>query len=90
MINLSNYGITNQKQVIGDINKTKYIDVKNCVMMYCRLFDYENYSSLTSTIFGQADLKMSDMIMSKYDLNEAAKKYKFALIPKVYNSKASV
>lgn len=40
-------------------------------------------NALTSTFVGSDDFSMQDMMTSEYDLKAAAKKFKFALIPKL-------
>lgn len=38
---------------------------------------------MRSAVLGQSDFSAGELIRSSYDLKEASKKYKFALVPKV-------
>jgi hypothetical protein len=40
-------------------------------------------ASVRSSILGQSDFSLMAQATSEYDLKEAAKRYKFALVPKV-------
>ncbi len=51
------------------------------------VFDASQYTSLKgsvrSAVLGQGDFSPAQLFMSSYDLKEASKKYKFALLPRV-------
>jgi hypothetical protein len=40
-------------------------------------------SKFTRDVLGQTDFSLAQVVTSKYALREAARKYKFALMPKV-------
>ncbi len=42
-------------------------------------------AGIRGAVIGQSDFSMIEIMRSPYDLKEASKKFKFALIPKVYS-----